>query len=93
MKKSLFKYIVDCVTDNNQINNAQWSDWDDAHDAIACYSDNYVGETDDKELELTVELIQLLIDSNGSKLKEAYARFNDRIWGFNWVDQEGITIV
>jgi hypothetical protein len=83
---SLFKHVLTGVNQNIEGNNdANWAEWEHAEDCITCYEESYffgynpeTGTYDrikenisDEEMQVTVEALQMIIDSNGGKEEEA----------------------
>lgn len=73
----LLRKAVEGVEDNNDINDAQWSDWDWSGDIMDVYCD---GETDcDVQL-----VLDRAIESSGESLAEDLKAIQLAVWGQNF---------
>lgn len=63
---SIFKIAVSRVEDNNEINNAKWSDWDDAYHILETY-DLHQDSSATTAVEIT--FLNALIRDNGENLR------------------------
>lgn len=59
-----FKSLIKAVQENNDINEAKWSDWDDAFHIESTY-----GQISFKERSIALEFLSALIRDNGENLK------------------------
>lgn len=65
MKNTFFE-IVNAIEENNKINNAQWSDWDDLQHVIETYGDI----ENDEFKHVAKAFLSALIRDNGENLEK-----------------------
>jgi len=78
---TLFLHTLDGMTDNNEVHDAQFSDWSSAQQAIETYKTSFDEDVSESEMNATVSAIQKIIDSNGSDIEAAKEEFNAIVWG------------
>ena len=86
---TLFKEILRGIEDNNDINDASYSDWTDAQHAIDTYGENFTGECDADEMAHTIKALNIIIESNGDKREQAVEQWNFAVWGQNFANNSG----
>lgn len=86
---TLFRIVLEGMQDNNEINGAQFSDWDMVDDAIDCYKNNFDGDCPEQELQATRDALKKIIDSNGELLDEAIDEWNMSVWGQKFSNNNG----
>ena len=87
---TLFTVVLAGMEDNNNVNQASFSDWDDAAHAIEVYGGNYKGEEPSPaEMAATVEALNRIIRTNGVEYDEAVRAWNIAVWGQNFRDNNG----
>lgn len=69
VNEDAIKKAVEAVEDNNQINDGEWSDWDDADHVAETYSVDYAGDHPGLASE-TAAVINRAIRTNGQSLND-----------------------
>lgn len=75
--------LIEAVEDNNSVNAASWSDWNDAGDIIECYAIAGIADGNATEQEATA-LLNRAIETNGESLKQDLPAFELKTWGQNF---------
>ncbi len=89
---TLFKHVFEGMEDNNVYNDGCFSDWKTSENAIEAYGETFTWECDFKEMKITKECLQIIIDSNGLELEKAISYYNNQVWGQNFEDNNGLVI-
>ena len=76
-----FRQIVECVEDNNSINDGQWNDWSDANHILYTY-----GPLEDEDIneQRTAEVLTRAVKSNGASLADDLRQLQLEIMGQNF---------
>ena len=88
---TLFKHVLDGIQENNAINGAKYNDFQDAEQAIEVYGGSFKGECDQQERSITVQALNMIIESNGEKLHEVVSFLNESVWGRDFANNTGPT--
>lgn len=77
LNDDLLKLAIDGAENNNEINNANWADWDCTQDLLNVY-------TDGKGCEWIHHILDRAIESDGATLAEDLPRVERIVWGQNF---------
>ena len=76
----LFNKTLSGMTDNNEINDAQFNDWQEAESAICLYAESELEEATMIELDLANKLLNKIISTNGEFEEEARTIWQNEIY-------------
>ena len=81
---TLFAHLINCVEDNNKNNDAQWRDWVGSGEIMDAYKSSWHGIITSEEEDLTFNLLEDLIKTNGASKEACVKKFNHEIYGVNF---------
>jgi hypothetical protein len=82
----IIKNAVDKVENNNDTNDAKWSDWKFVGNIIEIYTDlsYFFFKLSTKEQKIIIEFLEKQIDENGQNIIADYQKIEYKTLGFNY---------